>query len=144
MRRVLAVCLIGLAGCEQSPPRPVVLEQKAPEQLDREALEDLIAAGGDPKAAQTLRHVLFFPSAQKAQQAAPALEVLGYKVTLRRSPSAPPGRQFLIHAETTAVPSLEYLQRSRASLGQLTRKVGGVYDGWELLVASGSDAGVVR
>lgn len=141
---MLAVTLIGLAGCEESPPRPVVLEHKAPEQLDREALDDLIAAGGDPTSPQTLRHVLFFPSAEKAQQAAPALEVLGYKVSIRRSHSAPPERQFLIHAETTAVPSLEYLQRSRASLGQLTRKVGGVYDGWELLVASGADAGLVR
>jgi len=133
--------VLALLGCEES--RPVTLPPKDPAQLDREALEDLAQSGGDPNAPQSLRHVLLFPTQEAAQKAIPALELLGYSVSLHRIRAKPDHPEFMIHASATAVPTLDHLQRTRASLAQLTQRVGGRYDGWELILSptTGTDGG---
>jgi hypothetical protein len=100
---------------------------------DREVLHALAQAGSNLAMAHPLRHYLYFADKRAARKVGEALRDEGYSVDVRRGAE---GKDWLVLAKHTAVPSPELVARLTARMEALATTAHGAYDGWEARVVT--------
>lgn len=129
----VAIWMWALSGYRS--PSHVAAQTATADTADQALLDNMRKAGSDLSKPVQIDHYLYVPRKDLADQAAAELRPQGYKVTVDTAAVVRPGEAWVVLASQTAVPTIDYLRRTRATFTALANKLGGAYDGWEAPVA---------
>ena len=116
---VLALVAVGCGGGGGDPE---------PSSEEKQAIERIRRAGGDPEKPRRVDFYLYFPSQETAIAAADDLRSDGYPTIVARAADGDSG--WLVLATRTIVLTGGDLRREQQRLDALARRHGGEYDGW--------------